>query len=109
MSWRSRVVWSQGMFLQPHHFQQEGRYLERQLQLRSRAARPFAWGFERLALDEATLALGKFALSAASGVLPDGTAFSAPDLDPLPPPIDIPADLRDEIVYLALPTARPGA
>ena len=28
MSWRNKVVWSQGMFLQPHHFQQEARYTE---------------------------------------------------------------------------------
>jgi type VI secretion system protein ImpJ len=109
MSWRSRVVWSQGMFLQPHHFQQEGRFHERQLDARARAAHPYGWGFTRLALDEAALALGKVALADAAGVLPDGTAFAAPDLDPLPPPLEVAADLRDELVLLALPLARPGA
>ena len=28
MSWYSKVVWSEGLFLRPHHFQQSDRYLE---------------------------------------------------------------------------------
>ena len=28
MSWYSKVVWSEGMFLRPQHFQQQDRYLE---------------------------------------------------------------------------------
>ncbi|MCP6146127.1 hypothetical protein, partial [Pseudomonas aeruginosa] len=27
MSWNNRVVWSEGMFLRPQHFQQHDRYL----------------------------------------------------------------------------------
>ncbi|HTT13057.1 MAG TPA: type VI secretion system baseplate subunit TssK [Burkholderiaceae bacterium] len=109
MSWRSRVVWSQGMFLQPHHFQQEGRYHERQLDARARAAHPYAWGFTRVAVDQAALALGRVALAEAFGVLPDGTPFAAPEFDALPPPLDVAADMRDEFVMLAVPLARPGA
>jgi len=108
MSWRSRVVWSQGMFLQPHHFQQEGRYVERQLDARARATHPYGWGFTRLAIDQAALALGKVALADVAGVLPDGTPFAAPDLDALPAPFEVPAEMRDELVLLALPIARPG-
>jgi type VI secretion system protein ImpJ len=109
MSWRSRVVWSQGMFLQPHHFQQESRYQERQLDARARAVHPYAWGFARVVIDQAALALGKVALADAAGVLPDGTPFAAPEFDALPQPLEVPADMRDELVLLALPLARPGA
>jgi len=35
MSWRNAVVWSQGMFLQPHHFQQEARYVARMVDARA--------------------------------------------------------------------------
>ena len=28
MSWRNRVIWSEGLFLRPQHFQQQIRYLE---------------------------------------------------------------------------------
>jgi type VI secretion system protein ImpJ len=108
MSWRSRVIWSQGMFLQPQHFQQEARHRERQLDARVRAAHPYAWGFARLAIDEAALALGRVALAEAVGVLPDGTAFCAPELDALPPPLEVPPDCRAETIVLALPLARPG-
>ena len=108
MSWRSKVIWSQGMFLQPHHFQQEARHLEHLLDTRVRATDPHAWGFSELVLDEGLLALGRIGVLRASGVLPDGTPFSIPTLDAAPVPLELPADLKGEIVYLAAPVARAG-
>lgn len=108
MSWRNKVVWSQGMFLQPHHFQQEARYTERLIDSRVRALSPFAWGFTELQLDDSLLALGRLGIARASGIWPDGTPFAIPQLDPAPAPLDIPADLKNEVVYLALPVQREG-
>jgi type VI secretion system protein ImpJ len=108
MSWRAKVVWSSGMFLQPHHFQQETRYLERLVDARVRGVSPFGWGFSELQLDEGLLALGKIGLASARGVMPDGTPFSMPQLDPLPPPLDLKVDVKGELVYLALPLQREG-
>lgn len=108
MSWRAKVVWSSGMFLQPHHFQQETRYLERLVDARVRTLSPFAWGFAELELDEGLLALGKVGLARASGLLPDGTPFAMPLLDPLPPPLEVPPDAKGEVVYLAVPLQREG-
>lgn len=108
MSWRGKVVWSSGMFLQPHHFQQETRYLERLVDARARSITPFAWGFTELEVDEGLLALGKLGITRASGLLPDGTPFSMPQLDPLPPPLAVPADVKGEVIYLALPLQREG-
>lgn len=108
MSWRAKVVWSSGMFLQPHHFQQETRYLERLVDARARCISPFAWGFSEFELDEGLLSLGKLGISRASGLLPDGTPFSMPQLDPLPAPLDVSADVKGEIIYLALPLQREG-
>ena len=108
MSWRAKVVWSSGMFLQPHHFQQETRYLERLVDARTRCVSPFAWGFSELQLDEGLLALGKVGLSHAAGMLPDGTPFSMPQLDPLPLPLAVPDDVKGELIYLALPVQREG-
>jgi type VI secretion system protein ImpJ len=96
------------MFLQPHHFQQEARYVEHLVDARLRAAEPHGWGYSELVLDEAQLALGRLALVRASGVLPDGTPFSMPDGDPLPAALTIPADLQGELVYLAAPQSRFG-
>jgi type VI secretion system protein ImpJ len=108
MSWHSKVVWSQGMFLLPHHFQQEARHVEYLLDMRARAAGVHAWGFFELELDESLLALGRVGLARASGILPDGTPFRIPQLDAVPMPLDVPADMKDERVVLAVPLAREG-
>ena len=108
MSWDNRIIWSEGTFLQPQHFQQHDRHLEGQLEQRARALRAHGYGFLEIALDESLLELGKLALRSTRGVLPDGTPFDCPARDPLPPPMDVPATLRDSIVRLALPVRRPG-
>src|SRR5271165_6662729 len=87
MSWKNRVAWSQGMFLQPQHFQQEARSVERAIDVARNAAAPYAWGFSRLVLDEAALTLGRIAIAEAEGVLPDGSPFSIPLHEPAPAPL----------------------
>lgn len=108
MSWYSKVVWSEGMFLRPQHFQQQDRYLEAFVRQSRGHLRPYDWGVAQLVLDREALALGKIAITAASGLLPDGTPFSIPDHDPPPAPLDIAADARHTRVMLALPLRRTG-
>lgn len=108
MPWNSKVVWSEGMFLQPQHFQQHDRYLEHRLEARTSPIAPFCWGHLAFQLDEAALKLGKMALASGRGILPDGTPFDFPAIDEAPPPLDIPADIKDEAVFLAVPLRRPG-
>lgn len=108
MTWTNKVVWTEGMFLQPQHFQQHDRYLEYQLRQRLAALVGYPWGFTSLAIDDAALALGKLALSSAQGLLPDGTAFSIPGNDAAPAALDVKADVRNERVVLAVPLQRPG-
>lgn len=109
MSHRSKVVWSEGLFLRPQHFQQQDRYVERYFQLRSAALRAHGWGYSELRLDRDLLKLGKVAISSARGVFPDGTPFSMPDDDDLPAPVDIDENVRDRIIYLCLPVQQPEA
>lgn len=106
MSWYSKVVWSEGLFLRPQHFQQQDRHTEWYVEARSRAAGGLFWGFTHLEIDEAALGTGKVALAAARGVLPDGTPFDFPATHPAPPALDIPADTRNAVIYLALPLRR---
>jgi len=108
VSLHSKVVWSQGMFLLPHHFQQESRHVEYQLEMRSRALGPHHWGFHEFVLDEALLAVGRVGLSRAAGLLPDGTPFSLPQHDAQPAALEVPADMKDELVHLAVPLLREG-
>lgn len=108
MTAADKVVWTQGMFLLPHHFQQETRYLESLVDRRVRLLGAHGWGFSELVLDEALLPQGRLAVVRASGVLPDGTPFSIPQADLAPTPLDLPADAHDELVCLAAPLAREG-
>jgi type VI secretion system protein ImpJ len=108
MSWNNRVVWSEGTFLQPQHFQQHDRYLEAYVEGRARSMQAHGWGLSELTLDEAALELGKLSLRSARGILPDGTPFEFPASDPSPEPLDIPLNTRDALVLLALPVRRAG-
>ena len=108
MSANNKVVWSEGLFLQAQHFQQQDRYFERFVEARCHALAPHSWGFTEIELERDLLSIGKFALRRAAGVFPDGTPFRMPDDDPLPPPLDV-AQTRDQIVSLAVPLRRADA
>ena len=108
MSWNNRVVWSEGMFIATQHFQQHDRYLENLIDARCRPLSAACWGFSELMLDQGLLAQGKLAIVSARGLLPDGTPFSIPDDDLAPSPLTVDEDLRDGLVYLALPLKRVG-
>lgn len=109
MTINNKVVWSEGLFLRPQHFQQQDRHVERYVELRASALRVNGWGFAELEIERDLLATGKLALRRARGVFPDGTPFCLPDDDALPPAIDVPVTVRDCTVYLALPLRRSGA
>ncbi|SMC29536.1 type VI secretion system protein ImpJ [Andreprevotia lacus DSM 23236] len=96
------------MFLRPHHFQQMERYFEHYVQARCAPLQGFHWGWQQLELDRAALALGKIALVAGQGVMPDGTPFAF-DASTMPAALDIGVDLKDELIVLALPLWRAGA
>jgi type VI secretion system protein ImpJ len=108
MSWNSQVIWSEGMFLEPQHLQQADRHAERRLEGRVRPVAGHPWGFTRLTLDESALGLGKLALTAASGILPDGTPFDFPAEDMPPLPLEPAADVKDARIVLAVPLRRAG-
>ena len=108
MSAHNRVIWSEGLFLQPQHFQQQERYFERYVETRCRSLVPHGWGFTEIEFERDFLSIGKVGLRRAVGVFPDGTPFRMPDDDPLPPAIDIGSDVRDQILYLAVPLRRAG-
>ncbi|MBI3560587.1 MAG: type VI secretion system baseplate subunit TssK [Gammaproteobacteria bacterium] len=109
MSLDNKVVWSEGMFLNPQHFQQQERYFERFVDGKCSAFGAYGWGVHDYTLDEQLLKLGKISVLTGSGVFPDGTPFSFPDKDEPPPVFDVPVNTHNKIVYLALPVKRPGA
>jgi type VI secretion system protein ImpJ len=109
MGWDNKVVWTEGMFLRAQHFQQFDRYVERLVRGRVDGLRPHAWGVAEIAINRELLSIGKFALVTCGGILDDGTPFRIPDDVDHPPPLDIPDNTRNCIVYLCLPVRQPGA
>lgn len=109
MSWESKVIWQEGLFLQPHHFQQQDRYMESLVAGVAGSVAPYAWGLRELTLDTELLKLGKLAVKSASGLTPDGAIFRIPQLDPHPAALEVPTTVRGSVVYLTVPIRRHGA
>ncbi|MBA3683667.1 MAG: type VI secretion system baseplate subunit TssK [Planctomycetes bacterium] len=108
-----RVLWHEGMFLAPQHFQQWDRWHDSRLTQVTRALQPLAWGITTLGVDTRALASQDFGLTAAAGIMPDGLIFAVADANDLPPARPI-APLftakRERLgVWLAAPLQRPGA
>jgi type VI secretion system protein ImpJ len=104
MAVNNRVVWHEGLFVRPQHFQQETRYLEHYVNQRIDSYNEFLYGLTELRFDEKLLRTGKLAIERAQGVMPDGSVFDIPNDTPQPEPLSI-QDLTavNQIVYLALP------
>jgi type VI secretion system protein ImpJ len=109
MSLESKVIWSEGMFLNPQHFQQQERYFERYVGGKCSAYGAYAWGLQEFEFDQQLLKLGKISLLKAKGVFPDGTPFSIPDVDDIPPVLEVAENTHNQVVYLCVPLKRPGA
>ncbi len=109
MSWDSKVLWTEGLFLQPHHFQQADRYTESLVAGLARRVAPYTWGMSELEIDQEVLKVGQFAVKSCAGLTQDGTVFRVPGSEDHPPALDVPADLKDCVVYLSVPQRRQGA
>jgi type VI secretion system protein ImpJ len=112
MNLLSRVVWSEGMCLEPHHFQVQNRYFEDSIHFATSSLWFASYGLAGVELDAEALHNGTVSLLHARGVFRDGLPFHMPESDALPEPRAI-ADLfpptRDGIVVmLAIPPRRPG-
>ena len=88
----SRVVWSEGMHLGPHHFQVQSRYFEDSIQFATSSLWFASYGLAGLELDADALYNGTISLLHARGIFRDGLPFNMPECDGLPEPRAI-ADL----------------
>ncbi|EPC4026038.1 type VI secretion system baseplate subunit TssK [Aeromonas salmonicida] len=109
MSSRNRVIWREGLFIKPQHFQQQQRHSDYALHARLSALSDYFYGLQSLAINEDYLGFGRIALVGATGILPDGTVFNIPNDDVLPAPLEITdASVANQKVYLALPLSVNG-
>lgn len=113
MKWIEKVVWSEGMFLTPHLFQQADQYHEQLLDFRLRPLGPSWWGLSTLEIDRDALPNGQLTLVRCTGILPDGLPIRIPEGDEPPESRSIKAHFppaADKLdVFLAIPNSRPGS
>ncbi|HHQ4445719.1 TPA: type VI secretion system baseplate subunit TssK [Aeromonas hydrophila] len=109
MSSRNRVIWREGLFIKPQHFQQQQRHSDYALHARLSALSDYFYGLQSLAINEDYLGFGRIALVGATGILPDGTVFNIPNDDVLPTPLEVTdASVANQKVYLVLPLSVSG-
>ena len=105
----SKVLWGEGLFLRPQHFQRQDAYHEARLQDLSQTLHPYAWGARRVRFDPHALSGGTLRPLDLSAVFPDGETYDAPAHDSLPDAVslqDLPPGVQSTVVYLALPLLR---
>lgn len=88
-----KPIWTEGVLVSQHHFQQQDRYHESVLRDRLQAVSHYDWGITELEIDERGFAQGHFKLKRFAAVWPDGmsvacgegTGIDGPSPRPLPP------------------------
>ena len=100
-----KILWGEGLFLRPQHFQLQDTYHEQRLNHTIRSTIPFAYGVQNIRYDETQLGTHVLALESVEMLWQDGEIYSAPARDLLPEPIQLDdLNLRGEmLIYLALP------
>jgi type VI secretion system protein ImpJ len=109
MSWTSKIIWSEGMFLRPQHFQQHDRYLEALIEDRCSPLRPYAWGVRELDINQEALGLGKIDIASCRAVFPDGTTLNIPHGDAAPEALELDSNTRDQTIFVCLLEKRYGS
>jgi len=108
----SRLVWWEGMYLGPHHFQLQSRYFEDAVHFTLSNLFFAPWGLAGCELDREALRNGILSVVHARGAFPDGLIFQMPDCDELPEPRSISelfSPIRESMVaHLAIAPRRPG-
>ena len=105
----TKPVWSEGMYLGPHHFQAQSRYFEDSLNFVTASLWRDAFGFAGLQFDNDALRNGSLALTHGRGLFEDGLAFDLPGSDSAPQPREFAAlfsPVADHLtMHLAVPVS----
>src|SRR5271157_2202504 len=107
----SKVVWHEGMYLGPHHFQVQSQSFEDLVHFSTLSLWFAPYGVINCQLDADALQNGMLSVVHARGLLPDGMPFQMPDADAAPPVLNINglfSTTRESLlVLLAVPERRP--
>ena len=105
-----KILWGEGLFLRPQHFQQQDQYHEERLHRTAGLLHPYAWGVGTLQVDRDALSNNALRLLELSLRFQDGELYSAPGADELPDTIDLsqlPQSVQVVTYHVALPGFKP--
>ncbi|MGP5203037.1 type VI secretion system baseplate subunit TssK [Psychrobacter aquimaris] len=107
---KNRVLWGEGLFLRPQHFQIQDTYHDSQRALSMMLVNPYAYGISDVQIDTQLLESNLLSFQSIYAVLPDGTIYQAPRTDTLPKAITLDTqDNGDEVfVFLSLEMVHSG-
>ena len=109
MNTPAKVLWGEGLFLRPQHFQQQDRYHEARLAEMAAALQPFCWGVRKLEIDADALKADILRVVELSLIFPDGEIVRAPGPDALPLQVrlgELPPQLQTITFHAALPSLK---
>ncbi len=109
MNRSAKILWGEGLFLRPQHFQRQDLYHESRLVEFGRAAHPYLWGVRDVKFDTEAINAGVLRITSVTGILPDGEIVNAPDNDAPPEPVNLASieNIGNGVVFfLALPYLR---
>ena len=110
MSRVNRILWGEGMFLRPQHFQQQDLFMEQRIASTLREVHANPWGIRTAVIDPDALRAGLLRVDALEVLYQDGTHVRAPEVEPLPQArnlTDIPQLGTEALVFACLPTLNP--
>jgi type VI secretion system protein ImpJ len=105
----SKIVWTEGLFLRPQHFQFQDAYHERRLTSAMRDLHSFPWGLRHMVVAHADREVDRMELISIEAILPGGDPLRAPSVDELPPSLlfgHIAPDADTLLVGITLPAWR---
>ncbi len=102
MSEFSKVVWAEGTYLSPQHFQQNDRYTESKLQSIVNLAQAHYYGVFDLGFNDSLLKQGVVSLSRLEMVFEDGTVFIPTPLEVDSLEFNMPANIAETKLYLVI-------
>lgn len=104
MANKLKVAWFNGLNIGQGHFEQQERFFNRNIDLKTINIHSNLYGVVDLEFSEEMLLQGKIALLKISGIAQDGSIFNAPEQDLLPEPLEINYEsLVNSIIVLKIP------
>ena len=105
MSTTTKVLWGEGLFLRPQHFQLQDQFHENRLNDVARTLHPYYWGVRSVKFDTVALANGQLRVEELSVIFPDGGIYNAPASDVPPAALNLatmPDSAESCTIYLAI-------